>query len=353
MVLTRAFGVTLLLANCASSTKTLERGEEATHKMSENPQDDAATSAPVDPDMLRIDKALEGLGSADASVRQNAIKELQTWGAAKNSRHAEIVTALLELLDQNISADRGYEVGYVFHEIPDGHATVVVPAENVSLAEALARSGATSALPLIRKVYAVVMAVPDETREPGSSSSLASSIYSLSAERVACWDPSDGLQPYVPYPIQVEETRMLLRPDLVPVGGLTASLSVVSAAYPDESTILGSAALEIRLVIKNHSERPVKVDLSDGHISFSVVTMVAKNISSRELKYVPSKQARKTSLLPGQSTSVQWRVPVVNTSPLHKMLGTGGSFMKATYEPGGTAVAVVSNSIHSYYFAFE
>lgn len=307
------------------------------------------TVQPVSQDIVRIDTACDNLKSDDEAVRREAIRELAVWGAAGELRAPQIAAALLERLRHNTSRGIGYEERYEQHTQNERTTTILIAAENVALAEAAAASHIADALPLVSQILAHVMAQPEDLRSETSSRSLASSIYQLSAKRVAYWQASEAASAlYEPSAIEAASTRMVLRPDLVPVGGITASLSLL-AGDAIAAQIIGSKPLRITLAFKNHSDEAIQVHRGPGDFVFSIVAGGQRHLlEARELPTAAG-TAVTTSIAPKQSITIAWTLDSVRTSAFHELFGPGGLFIHVEHTPTG----LKSNTVASYYFGRE
>lgn len=293
----------------------------------------------------KIAKSLEDLTSKDLMVRTKAIGELGHW------KRDDITDTLIELLRRQLEDEEAWKSGTVCTQVGKMRVYLAVGPENLVIVLALAQQQAVQSLPILRAVHAHCLNHVSADRRQ-ITSWLAPAIYSLSGEIV---DVSEGKasKKYEPSPSQKEQMRMFVRPDLLPVGGLTAKLDI--PATSDYSIgLLGSKPCRVLLTLTNTSENPVPVDLSSGSFALWVPKSGEyKTLSMSELP-APIGDVMIKELAAGKSATIEWQVNELKSSVLGEAMGR---YLKMVYSPQGervkrewTATELQSNTLDRHYF---
>lgn len=314
-----------------------------------------ATEAGAEPDPREVREQIAALSAEGAVTRRAAVQKLAGWETP------EATTALFGALKSNVAAGRGYESEAQCIEAPGGvRAFVRVASENEALAAALARHEALEAGPLVARALAFEMARPVEQRSPTATTALASALYALTGDAANCWNGERAIA-YQPTDLQQEQVRMRFRPDRHPVAGLTLELDLPITFEPKrpgfDIGLLGSKPLEITLRLKNHTDKPIAVDLSRESFSLSCVAGTTRRaLPMNRLGEPAVRGADEGEKVPPNGTvELRWRVERLAASPLADLFGDAYLYVHAVYAPANAAVRaawgetpVQSNTLHRY-----
>jgi hypothetical protein len=200
---------------------------------------------------IMVKAALNDLRSADPKVVSNAAVQLGEW------KIKAAVPALLEVLQSPDSLT-----------IPE-HVTTVGMRRWIAIdpkwriVEALGAIGDKRAVPLLERY----LRAPPAGLELAAQN-LASALFLITGLRYRYRDDQGNSKRYAPEGFEEEEVRRRLRPDLVPVGDLTAALEIMATGRrplaDDSGSWLGSQPLIIGVSITNHSA----LDRNSGNTAF-------------------------------------------------------------------------------------
>jgi hypothetical protein len=289
--------------------------------------------------------ALNELRSADPKVVSNAAAELGS------RRATAAVPKLLEALQgprRLVSSEHVSGSGVYKWILIDGKKTIV---------RALGEIGDARAVPLLALYLRAPRAGLDLAPEE-----FARALFLITGIRYQYRDHQAKIVRYLPGEFDEEEARRRFRPDLVPTDGLTTALKIngtgpgMQASRDNGGSWLGSKPLIIQLSITNHSDRPMRINLSPDRFVFSSLdprglrtTTPATDIQGMQ---PPSSE---TAVVPaGATIRVQWTIEKLAASTISRAWHSGYVNIKCAYRREGAGKQlVVSNSAERYYYSTD